>query len=128
MAAGHGGYRENAGRKSAVTEQATADAHILYHRSRAKREAHKAKLAELDERQRKRELIEASEVRREADSAARMVRNAFLALPERLSSMLVGLPEDRVREALRQEVRDTLVSLSKALSLGEDDADTEQQP
>ena len=122
----HGGYRENAGRKSALTEQATADAHILYHRSRAKREAHKAKLAELDERQRKRELLEAAEVRREADTAARMVRNAFLALPDRVSSMLVGLPEDKILEALRSEVRDTLVSLSKALSDEQGDGDSNE--
>ena len=123
----HGGYRANAGRKSAVTEQATADAHILYHRSRAKREAHKAKIAELDERKRKRELLEAADVRREADTAARTVRDAFLALPDRVASMLVGLPEDQILEALRSEVRDTLASLSKTLSAGNTDADSERK-
>jgi len=113
--AGPGGARTGAGRKSAVAEDATADAYVLYHRSRAKREAHKAKLAELDERNRKRELVEAAQVRRDADKAARLVRDAFSAIPDRLSAMLLGLTEEEIRNALREEIRSTLTSISDAM-------------
>jgi phage terminase Nu1 subunit (DNA packaging protein) len=110
---------QNSGRRSSVEESATADAHVLYMRSRAKKEAHKAKLAEIEERRQKRELVEASVVRREADAAARMVRDAFLALPGRVSATLVGMNEEHIRNTLRHEIRTTLETISQAI-LNED--------
>ena len=112
----HGGARENSGRRNAAYEAATGDAAILYAKSRAKEKAHKAKIAEMEERRTKRELVKADDVNRQADRAARMVRDAFLAFPDRVASLLVGQTESDILKELTKEVRATLKGLSNEIS------------
>lgn len=104
------------GRKNASVEEGTADDYKKYSAARAKREAHNANLAELDEKKRKGELVEADAIKKQADQTARAVRDAFLAVPDRLASLLVGRTEKQIAAELRKEIRATLMGLSIELS------------
>ena len=116
MADGHGGHRENSGRKNAAYEAATGDAAILFAKSRAKEKAHKAKIAELQELKTKRELLDAKDVQRQADRAGRLVRDTFIAFPDRVASLLVGRDEAAILKELRKEIRATLKGLSNEIA------------
>jgi len=96
------------GRKTAAIESDGAEDYGKYNAARAKREAANAELAELVLKEKEGELVEVASVKREADSAAREVKNAFLALPERISSILVGRTEKEILFELRKEVKETL--------------------
>ena len=102
----------NSGRSTRQNEDATSDAYILYQKSRAKEKAHKAKIAELQEKQTRSELVSAKDVQFQADRAARMVRDAFLAFPDRVASLLIGRTEAEILDELRKEIRATLKGLS----------------
>lgn len=102
----------NSGRPSARAEEATEDSFVLYQKSRAKEKTHKAKLAELEERKKKGELIETAVVGKEIDRAARMVRDSLMALPDRVGSLLVGRTETEILIELRKEIKSTLEHLS----------------
>ena len=106
----------NSGRPSTRAEAATDDAYILYQRSRAKEKAHQAKIAEMNERKAKKELLDATEVLRQADRAARMVRDSFLAFPDRVASLLVGRTEAEILAELRKEIRSTLKGLTDGIA------------
>lgn len=108
MANGHGGAREGAGAKPRTVADASGEAHVIYTKARAKREQHNAALAELQLREKEGDLVDASQMRKEADAAARKVKNAFLAMPERIASILVGRTEKDILFELRREVRSTL--------------------
>ena len=84
------------GRKTAAVEADGVEDYARYNAARAKREESNAELASLTLRE------------KEADAAAREVKNAFLALPERISSILVGRTEKEILFELRREVKDTL--------------------
>jgi len=100
------------GRKNASVEAASGDSFIQYSEARAKREFHNANLAELDERKKKSELLEAHDVQREADAAARAVRSACLSIPDRVASLLVGRTEKEIAQELRRELMAMLTDLS----------------
>ena len=97
-----------AGRKTAATEEAGVEDYVRYNKARAKREEHNAALAELQLKEKEGDLVDASQMRKEADAAARKVKNAFLAMPERIASILVGRTEKDILFELRREVRSTL--------------------
>jgi len=96
------------GRKTAAVEAEGVEDYAKYNAARAKREAANAELAELVLREKENELVEVASVKKEADAAAREVKNAFLALPERISSILVGRTEKEILFELRREVKNTL--------------------
>jgi phage terminase Nu1 subunit (DNA packaging protein) len=104
------------GRKNASVEEGSGDTYLVYQEARAKREVHNANLAELDEAFRKGELVESESVKRDADFAARTVRDAFLALPDRLSSLLVGRTEKQINQEIRKEIRTTLEQISRTIN------------
>lgn len=104
------------GRRNSEYEANTHDAAVLYAKSRAKEKAHKAKIAELEERRKRKELLDAKVVRMQADRAARMVRDTFLAFPERVASLLVGRNEADILKELRKEIRATLKGLSNEIT------------
>ena len=116
MADTHGGSRENSGRRNAAYEEATTDAAILYSKSRAKEKAHKAKIAELEERKARKELVAVRDIRAEADRAGRMVKEAFTAMPDRVASLLVGRSEVEILHELRKEIHATLEGLRDEIS------------
>ena len=96
------------GRKTAAIEADGVEDYAKYNAARAKRETANAELAELVLREKENELVEVATVKKEADSAAREVKNAFLAFPERISSILVGRTEKEILGELRREVKQTL--------------------
>jgi Xaa-Pro aminopeptidase len=61
-------------------------------------------------------LVEADAIKKQADQTARAVRDAFLAVPDRLASLLVGRTEKQIAAELRKEIRATLMGLSIELS------------
>ena len=102
----------NRGRKHAAVEEGSADDYKKYSAARAKRELHNANLAEFEELKKRGELVEAQAVSKQADQAARAVRDAFLAVPDRLASLLVGRTEKQIAAELRKEIRQTLTNVS----------------
>jgi hypothetical protein len=113
---GHGGARPRAGRKPETVADASGESKIVYYKARAKKERHNAVKAELEEKLLRSQLIEIDKVNKQADAAARAVRDAFLALPDRLASMLVGRNEKQIATELRKEIRQTLVNASIKIS------------
>ena len=109
---GHGGARPRAGRKPETVADASGESKILYYKARAKKETHHAVKAELEEKLLRGQLVEVEKVTEQADAAARAVRDAFLALPDRLASLLVGRAEKQIAMELRKEIRQTLVNAS----------------
>ena len=114
---GRGGARVGAGQKPKTVQDASGEAFVLYSRARAKKETHNAKLAELQERQLAKELIEKTQVEYEATRAARLVRDAMLAIPDRVCSLLVGLDEKEINKRLSKEIRDSLKGVSDEISV-----------
>jgi phage terminase Nu1 subunit (DNA packaging protein) len=112
---GHGGRRVGAGRKPAVLEEASRDAYSDYKRAQAKREAHRAVLAELEVNEKQGKLIPVEQVRADADRAARIVRDTLLAFPDRVSALLIGQDERRMAATLRAEIRSALQRISDAI-------------
>ena len=76
------------------------------------KKAASAQQAELEEKRLRGQLVEVEKVTEQADAAARAVRGAFLALPDRLASLLVGRTEKQISMELRKEIRQTLVNAS----------------
>ena len=71
--------------------------------ARTKLAIHKAQIAECEARKATGELVEVSLVRKQADAAGRAIRDAILALPDRVASMLVGRTEREIVVELRRE-------------------------
>ncbi len=93
-------------------------AYMLFTKSKAKEKTHQAKLAEFKEKELRGQLISAKVMQKEADQAARMVHDAFMALPDRVASVLVGATEQEIMEELRKEVRTILQTLSEQMRDG----------
>jgi len=79
--------------------------------ARAKERHYKAIIAEAEAKVKTGELIAVAEVRRQADQAGRSTRDAVLALPDRVASMLVGRTEREIVVELRRECRELLNSI-----------------
>ena len=90
----------------------------MYYKARAKKETHHAVKAELEEKLLRGQLVEIEKVTKQADAAGRAVRDAFLALPDRLASSLVRRTEKQIAAELRKEIRQTLVTTSIKISDG----------
>ena len=115
MANGHGGRREGAGGITKTVKDATAPAHVEYTEARAKKERHQANLAEMEEAKKRGELVDINEILAEADQAGRMVRDAFLSLPDRVASLLVGRSEKEILQELTAEIRATLNDVNEKI-------------
>ena len=113
---GHGGRRQNAGRKPAAYEAESKDSYLEFKAAQAKREAARAELAELELAEKRRELLPIAEVQADADRQARIVRDTLLALPDRVAALLLGLDEREMARVLRAEVRAALQHISEAVA------------
>jgi len=81
--------------------------------SRARHEHYKAEKARLEALQGRGELVPASEVKAAAFNAARSVRDALMALPDRLAAQLAGTADARLcHTLLTEELRVALRSLA----------------
>lgn len=115
MANGHGGARVGSGAKPKTVNDASGDAYVLYSKARAKKETHNARIAEMEERKLSGDLLDRRTVEMDADTAARVVKNALLTLPERLASVLVGRTEIEILQELKTEINETLTGISNEL-------------
>ena len=116
MANGHGGARVGAGHKTQIVTDATADYFVEYSAARAKEKTHLAHIAELKEKKMRGELIDKYQVMADADFVGRLTRDSFMALPERIASLLVDRPEREITDELRHEIRETLQTISDGLN------------
>lgn len=92
-----GGRRAGAGRKSEAVEKGTADAHIVYAKARAKNEAFKAQLAELDFKIRSGEFVSRAEVRQASATAMATIAQTLRSIPDNLERRL-GLSAEVAEE------------------------------
>lgn len=83
-----GGKRPNAGRKSAAVEAGSADAHILYAKARAKKEAFQAQLAELEYKTKSGEYLPRADIRQAAATAYATIAQALRSIPDNLERRL----------------------------------------
>lgn len=81
--------------------------------SRARKEHYQAELAKLQVSQQRDELVSTEKVKAEAFKAARTVRDALMALPDRLAAQLAGSSDARIcHTLLTEELRVALRSLA----------------
>lgn len=91
----------------------------LFEDSRAKREAFSANLMELQYQKESGLLVEVAGVERELFKMSRMVRDAMLNIPNRISAELAAMDGTfEVRERLLHEITEALWGLSKRIKLG----------
>ena len=98
------------------TRKKTEDLDIpSFNESKAKSEHFRAELARLDLETKEQELVEASQVEREAFTNARAVRDALNNIPDRVSSQ-IGAESDPVviHKTLSDEIRKALETLTNA--------------
>lgn len=82
--------------------------------ARTMREAFRAKLAKLDYEERAGQLTNAAAVRDDAFRAGRIVRDAFLGIPDRLSDILAAEDDPQIiRQLLLDEFEQILNDLSR---------------
>ena len=116
MANGHEGARVGTGHKTQIVTEAAADYFVEYSAAIAKEKTHLAQIAELKEKKMRGELIDKHQVMADADFVGRLTRDSFMALPERIASLLVGRTEREIMEELRHEIRETLQIISDGLN------------
>jgi hypothetical protein len=88
--------------------------------ARAAREAYNAKLAELNFRERAKQLVDAGTVRARAFENARAVRDAVLGLPNKIGAELAAETDPvKVQNLLILELTRVLEELATAASLPE---------
>ncbi|MGI9278091.1 MAG: hypothetical protein ACR2PX_00415 [Endozoicomonas sp.] len=81
--------------------------------ARTMREAFRAKMAKMEYEKETGKLTDASKVREDAYRAGRMVRDALLGIPDRLSDVLAAEQDpERVRQLLFGEIESALEQLS----------------
>jgi phage terminase Nu1 subunit (DNA packaging protein) len=81
-------------------------------KTRIKTEAERGKLAELDRKQREGELVESRDVEAAAFSTARKVRDAFMNIPFRVSSLYAAETDSqKIHQSLEDEIRKVLIDL-----------------
>lgn len=110
---GHGGHREGAGRKPPgyVKPQETLD----FEASRARNEAAKADLNELEYKIKSGEYVEREAVKQAAATALAAIAQALRSLPDTLERKLNASPE--VTELIGAEIDACLESLSEDFAL-----------
>lgn len=111
---GHGGAREGSGRKPKTYQ---ADAYTVLAKARAKRETHRAQLAELEWRQKSGELVSAAEVERVWSAQIIVAKTALLALPAKLAPELAPITDPaRIAEIIRLQIHAALTALANSVS------------
>lgn len=101
-------YLEEEHIKDAVSTNA------VLNQSKAKDKFYQAQNRELDYRVRKGELLEASDVAREAQWLAEQVKSKLLAIPPRISSMCEGRIARDIEEIIEDAINDALKELQKS--------------
>lgn len=117
----HGGYRPNAGRKKKkpgpAPKQAQADAYESLAKAKAKHEALKAGLAELEYLYKRGQMLPKEDVEAAWTEHIHRAKNRLLSLPARLAPIVMR------QEALRdveQTIRDALLEALDELATADD--------
>ncbi len=108
-----GGARANSGRKSAAVEAGSADAHILYAKARAKKEAFLAQMAELDFKVKAGEYLPRDEIRQASATAFATIAQTLRSIPDNLERRL-GVSAD-VAEEVGRLIDDAMADLAADL-------------
>lgn len=95
---GRGGARRGAGRKK--NTENSADTYQIFNEARAKKEVANAKIAEMEAKRIKGELLKRDDVLKEQAIVARMVRDTILAVPSRIAALLTHKSDEREIERL----------------------------
>lgn len=108
-----GGARPGAGRKNSVVEAATNDAHIIYAKARAKKEAHLAQMAELEYKIKSGEYLPRDEIRQGSATAFATVAQSLRSIPDTLERKY-GIPPE-VAEKVGLLIDDAMADLAEQL-------------
>ncbi len=93
----------------------SSDDKISYHRSRAIREEYNAKLTQLQFERESGKLIPIQEVKTQAFTAGRRIRDRFLNMPDHIAPQLVGKTNIfEIKNILKSELTKILEELSKS--------------
>ena len=108
-----GGVRPNSGRKSAAVEAGSADAHVLYAKARAKKEAFLAQMAELDYKVKAGEYLPRDAVRQAAATAFATIAQTMRSIPDNVERRLGITPE--IAEEISHLIDEAMADLSNEL-------------
>jgi phage terminase Nu1 subunit (DNA packaging protein) len=104
--------------------EAYPDGIPAFEKSRARKEAFAAAMAELEYEKASGKLVEAKAVQKAVFETARMIRNAIQVLPDRVSPVVASMRDaHEVRAYLQSEVDGILVDLSARLREAPDDGE-----
>jgi len=116
----HGGRRRGAGRKPAAEEQATQEEEaaanpegLSYNAARARNEAAKARINEINLAVRSSELVERGAVQRASATLLATLTQALRAIPDNIERTLALPPE--VIDAISKQIDDGLAALAADL-------------
>lgn len=85
----------------------------LYAKSRLQNEIEKGKLLKLERAEKEQSLIPAEEVRKTLFTKGRVLRDALLNVPDRVSAELAGISDEKqIHKILTREITDCLEELS----------------
>lgn len=94
-------------------QDVTGRGDLSYNKARARREVANAELAELKLAERRGQLVELAAVEKGAEDNGRLVREALMGIPDRLSGLLAGETDPhRVHLSLTDEIRRALEELT----------------
>lgn len=108
-----GGARPGAGRKSAAHEAATADASIIYAKSKAKKMAFDAQMAELEFKVKSGEYLPRADIKEASATAFAMIAQALRSIPDNIERRLGVSPE--VAEEISALIDEAMSNLADEL-------------
>jgi len=86
---------------------------ITYKAAQTAKEIARAKLIQIQVREKEGSLVEIAQVQKDAFDAGRNVRDALLNIPDRISSILAGeKKEAKIRKMLTSEIKNALVDIN----------------
>lgn len=111
-------------KKMQPSTMAVADVNEKFNQARMAEKVLDVKIKELEYQKKKSELIPAQEVKMQVGKLAAVVRQRFVNLPNRMSSILEGKDRAEIQKYLEDEVRSIMQEMSESLATGygEDDA------
>ena len=105
----------NPAKQRNAADKNSGDDKISYHRSRAIREEYNAKLTQLQFERESGKLIPIEEVKTQAFTAGRRIRDRFLNMPDHIAPQLVGKTNIfEIKNILKSELTKILDELSKS--------------
>ena len=92
----------------------TQDLHKRYWKARLKFEENRARILELEREEKEQSLIPAEEVRKTLFTKGRVVRDAFLNIPDRVAAEIAGISDEKqIHKILTREIMICLEELSR---------------